>query len=130
MRGAGLVIGNIVRRVLHVVREEMQAESEEGMTEAVVATLPTPSDEKSSGLLSRALRQAVVSRAVSLHNLLDQGMFDGLDAAVQSPVEARQQPAAEGSEVGGMLECFWPVEGWTHCPFGSAFCLTAWHIIR
>ncbi|KAI7838442.1 hypothetical protein COHA_007705 [Chlorella ohadii] len=76
-----LVIGNIVRRVLHIIREEMEAEQEEQDDDLLAgagAGALTPGGGDSVGGLSKAFRHpgAPSSRTLSLHNLLDQGAMD------------------------------------------------------
>jgi translation initiation factor eIF-2B subunit beta len=72
-----LAIGNVVRRVLHIVREEMGEEEEgealdrgAGAAEAAAAAAPAAAAAGAGGL-SRALKP-FGARAASLHNLLDQ----------------------------------------------------------
>jgi translation initiation factor eIF-2B subunit beta len=83
-----LAIGNVVRRVLHIVREEMGEEEEgealdrgAGAAEAAAAAAPAAAAAGAGGL-SRALKP-FGARAASLHNLLD-----------QVPPEAPAAPAA------------------------------------
>lgn len=71
---AELVIGNVVRRVLHIIREEMDQQEE-----TAELTLDSASPARVGGL-SRALNKSTTSqrwsRSFSLHNLLDQQDFD------------------------------------------------------
>ena len=73
----------MVRRVLHMVREECQREAElhkseqladSPFTQAASAEEVQQEEDKGPGLLSKMLRQPgiLAVRAVSLHNLLDQ----------------------------------------------------------
>eukprot|EP00884_Botryococcus_braunii_P001910 jgi/Botrbrau1/1171/Bobra.0162s0058.2 len=59
-------IGNIVRRVLHMIREEMQEEVEEGTSRTAAET--AVKEQVVPGLLSKAFSR---QHTVSLHNLLD-----------------------------------------------------------
>ena len=75
---AELAVGNIVRRVLHMIREELQHEAEDEepqlqQSPAAVA-VPEAQGEQGPGLLSKMLRQpsSLGVRTISLHNLLDQ----------------------------------------------------------
>jgi len=121
-----LAVGNIVRRVLHLVREEADLEDADSL--AVANSMdhdshsPAPgrgvtfaeSEEKrpavGKGLLSRALRPGgLATRTLSLHNLLDQSAV--ADSAVEwadrstgaggpsSPEQAVRDHAAGGSGV-------------------------------
>jgi translation initiation factor eIF-2B subunit beta len=69
-----LVIGNVVRRVMHIIREEMQEEPEEELVDPVVLREVRPV----AGGLSKALgkpsstNSKTWGRSFSLHNLLDQ----------------------------------------------------------
>ena len=69
-----LVIGNVVRRVLHIIREEMDQQEE-----TAELTMDNASPARVGGL-SRALNRSTTtqrwSRSFSLHNLLDQQDFD------------------------------------------------------
>jgi hypothetical protein len=77
---AELAVGNMVRRVLHMVREECQREAElsQGQQQTpfsqAVQAEEEQEDPKGPGLLSKMLRQPgiLAVRTVSLHNLLDQ----------------------------------------------------------
>ena len=86
---AELAVGNIVRRVLHMIREESQHEAEDEepqlqQSPAAVA-VPEAQGEQGPGLLSKMLRQpsSLGVRTISLHNLLD-----------QPPVASQPQPPA------------------------------------
>lgn len=74
-----LAIGNMIRRVLHIIREEQQQEEEEEIS----SSSPDPAVRSQAGLLSQAFRAGVakMSRAVSLSNLLDQGLHVRLGEA-------------------------------------------------
>jgi translation initiation factor eIF-2B subunit beta len=98
-----LVIGNVVRRVLHIIREEMdQTEEAAGLfeRESTAADSSAPARE---GGLSRALSKSTTgqrwSRSFSLHNLLDQQDFDNDAARAVGPAKAAAK-AAGGSEAG------------------------------
>ncbi|KAL4447758.1 hypothetical protein ABPG75_004977 [Micractinium tetrahymenae] len=91
-----LVIGNIVRRVMHIIREEMEAEQEEQDDDLVAGAAGdvAAAGAASVGGLSRAFRHpfaAPSSRTLSLHNLLDQG---ALDEAADVAAQQHQQQAA------------------------------------
>ena len=72
---AELVIGNVVRRVMYIIREEMDQQEE-------VEVAPESTTPARVGGLSRALSKSSASvsnrwnRSFSLHNLLDQEVFD------------------------------------------------------
>ncbi|BDA45541.1 probable translation initiation factor eIF-2B subunit beta [Coccomyxa sp. Obi] len=88
-----LAVGNIVRRVLHMIREESQNEEKEEVATAKVAALSEK--EKITGLLSRAFRQPP-PRSASLHNLLDLQHDDNDPAVEDGPAE--QETAATPSQ--------------------------------
>lgn len=97
---AELVIGNIVRRVMHIIREEMEVEQEEQDDDLMAGAGGSGlggsggGSGDSVGGLSRAFRPpfaAPSTRTLSLHNLLDQGAMDDAVAAVQ------QQQRGSGS---------------------------------
>ena len=118
---AELAIGNIVRRVLHMIREEAQQESAEAAEQAGLdhrldldheheldheQHLPQPSTPRQAGgkkagsgagqgLLSRALRPTVLAnRALSLHNLLDQSVVPMAAAIAAVPNQVSTQGVA------------------------------------
>uniref|UniRef100_A0A7S3R8N0 Translation initiation factor eIF2B subunit beta n=1 Tax=Dunaliella tertiolecta TaxID=3047 RepID=A0A7S3R8N0_DUNTE len=75
-----LAIGNIVRRVLHLIREEAQTEKSDSEADSNDLGLPGKADGKQDlmksqepGLLSRAFKS---NRTLSLSNLLDLGIED------------------------------------------------------
>jgi translation initiation factor eIF-2B subunit beta len=68
-----LVIGNIVRRVMHIVREEMEEDVED---ELAAKSLDTVDAMPKAGGLSKAFKLGLAGRALSLHNLLDQGLAE------------------------------------------------------
>jgi translation initiation factor eIF-2B subunit beta len=76
------VIGNIVRRVMHIIREEMQEEAEDVFLAAAGGGGGDAAEQEPlPGGLSRALKSSSSARAgwartFSLHNLLDQGLGD------------------------------------------------------
>ncbi|CAK0782653.1 hypothetical protein CVIRNUC_005852 [Coccomyxa viridis] len=86
-----LAVGNIVRRVLHMIREESRAE---GMEEEKLARATSVDEEaKQPGLLSRAFAPGSgFARALSLHNLLDAQHLDALPelAPLPDPEEGLQ----------------------------------------
>lgn len=93
---AELVIGNIVRRVMHIIREEMEAEREEQDDDLVAGPAgdAAAAGASSVGGLSRAFRHpfaATSTRTLSLHNLLDQG---ALEEAAEAAMQQHQQQAA------------------------------------
>lgn len=95
---AELAIGNIVRRVLHIVREEQQQEVGESLPQ------PPPLEagqKQQPGLLSQAFRGPGslrnFNRAVSLSNLLDQGVED--DVYGESPVDAAPEVTPDAEAV-------------------------------
>ncbi|KAI8470531.1 MAG: nagb/rpia/CoA transferase-like protein [Monoraphidium minutum] len=100
-----LVIGNIVRRVLHMIREEEQegGDDDDGAAKAHAEEEHQARSGARPGLLSQALRGPgggrIFNRAVSLSNLLDQRpqpLPDGpLSAAAAPP------PLPAGSSGGG-----------------------------
>lgn len=67
-------MGNIVRRVLHIIREEAQTESMERKLEKNETS--QIDKRKIQGLLTRALKQTFSQRNFSLTNLLDRDLFD------------------------------------------------------
>lgn len=69
-----LAVGNIVRRVLHIIREEAQTESMERKLEKNETS--QIDKRKIQGLLTRALKQTFSQRNFSLTNLLDRDLFD------------------------------------------------------
>ncbi|KAI3425022.1 hypothetical protein D9Q98_008403 [Chlorella vulgaris] len=83
-----LVIGNIVRRVLHIIREEREAEQEEQDDDLMMAafSVELPANMGANvGGLSKAFRPPFAtasSRTLSLHNLLDLGAMGDAAAAV------------------------------------------------
>ncbi|PSC72427.1 translation initiation factor eIF-2B subunit beta [Micractinium conductrix] len=86
-----LVIGNIVRRVMHIIREEMEAEQEEQdddlMARAGSGDIAAASGGSVGGL-SKAFRHPFAtasSRTLSLHNLLDQGASEEGEASSTPP---------------------------------------------
>lgn len=86
-----LSIGNIVRRVMHIIREEMEEDSDVNTDDELEAL---PEKERLVGGLSKALRTTsfTAGRALSLHNLLDQGLFDQVAAAAHvQPAQPQQQ---------------------------------------
>ncbi|KAL4419149.1 hypothetical protein ABPG77_002662 [Micractinium sp. CCAP 211/92] len=100
-----LVIGNIVRRVMHIIREEMEAEREEQDDDLVggPAGDAAAAGASSVGGLSRAFRHpfaATSTRTLSLHNLLDQGALDeAAEAAMQQQAAAATTAAAPAQQV-------------------------------
>lgn len=95
-----LVIGNIVRRVMHIIREEMEAEQEEQDDDLVAGSAGDAAavGASSVGGLSRAFRHpfaATSTRTLSLHNLLDQG---ALDEAAEAAIQQQQQAAAAAAQ--------------------------------
>lgn len=119
---AELAVGNTVRRVLHLIREESQVEDEEDIAAARSLELehtspPAPARgvhfapeamaaPKASGvgggggghgLLSRALRPNVLAaRTLSLHNLLDHSV-----GVAEAPATDAGRAAALGGRPGG-----------------------------
>ncbi|KAL3162511.1 hypothetical protein ABBQ32_010168 [Trebouxia sp. C0010 RCD-2024] len=84
-----LAIGNITRRVLHMIREESEQEHDE-LEEVATGQQPQKEKEK-AGLLSKALRAPLGTRTLSLHNLLDQApLIDGQQFQLHS-LERQQQ---------------------------------------
>lgn len=84
-----LAIGNIVRRVLHMIREEQQQE-QLGHSEGGIAAKDAADKQAGPGLLSQAFRggssRAAFGRAISLSNLLDApaehtGLFGSLGSS-------------------------------------------------
>jgi translation initiation factor eIF-2B subunit beta len=71
-----LVIGNIVRRVMHIIREEMEEDIEEDLATSTFSLDSRDSIMAVSGGLSRAFNKTTsnTGRTLSLHNLLDQGL--------------------------------------------------------
>ncbi len=69
-----LAVGNMVRRVLHIIREEAQTESMERKLEKQDTS--QIDKHKIQGLLTRALKQTFSQRNFSLTNLLDRDLFD------------------------------------------------------
>ncbi|GBF88924.1 translation initiation factor eIF-2B subunit beta [Raphidocelis subcapitata] len=96
-----LVIGNIVRRVLHMIREE---EEQGGDEDGAGGAGAHEAEEHQPGLLSQALRgpasRVFINRAVSLSNLLDQRPAEGPLAAMGTSSGGGAQPQA-GSSGGG-----------------------------
>eukprot|EP00798_Chlamydomonas_sp_ICE-L_P015682 gene15682-21788_t len=129
-----LAIGNIVRRVLHIIREEQQQDEVEKVTQenesAAVSMQHDPTSPKElpdissnkTGMLSQAFRTGpgarapVSNRNVSLSNLLDVGIEDldqlmavGDRAQKEAATPIRDMPstipeASETSSVGGKRE--------------------------
>ena len=92
---AELVIGNIVRRVMHIIREEMQDEPEDEVASS--STFDHRELHPVTGGLSRALGKPITQgrawgRTFSLHNLLDQTPDDESDgfAPAQRPASPKQ----------------------------------------
>ena len=107
---AELAVGNMVRRVMHMIREEWEQEVQENAH----LMPPDPDQHQRSpppgvaasakpatgqGLLSRALRPGVpANRALSLHNLLDQTALTELHAQLEtSGVSAFHQMPSQSS---------------------------------
>lgn len=99
-----LAIGNIVRRVLHMIREEQQQEQishSEGGSAAKDAA-----DKQQPGLLSQAFRGGgggrPFGRAVSLSNLLDApadggGIFGSLSSSLGNSQQKRPQGSGDST---------------------------------
>ena len=107
---AELAVGNMVRRVMHMIREEWEQEVQDNAhlmppdpdqhqrsTQPGVAATAKPATGQ--GLLSRALRPGVpANRALSLHNLLDQTALTELHAQLEtSGVSAFHQMPSHSS---------------------------------
>lgn len=92
-----LAVGNIVRRVLHFIREEAQQESMEAQLEKNDTS--QIDKQKIAGLLSRALKQTFSQRNFSLTNLLDRDLIEATTAdGAMAQVAAA---AAGGPGLGG-----------------------------
>ncbi|PNW71642.1 hypothetical protein CHLRE_16g662902v5 [Chlamydomonas reinhardtii] len=96
-RPVELAIGNMVRRVLHIIREEAKQEQYD---EAKPGSFTQPANQEGpeaarnqTGLLSKALNSTsrVMQRGLSLSNLLDVG----IDPALFAPVPSALTPIAE-----------------------------------
>ncbi|KAK9829272.1 hypothetical protein WJX72_004902 [[Myrmecia] bisecta] len=80
-----MAVGNMVRRTLHMIREESQQEVEEQQPHKPAVA----EQEAAPGLLSKALRAPVLGiRNISLHNLLDQAPLDSAQF-MEPPRDAR-----------------------------------------
>ncbi|KAG2441874.1 hypothetical protein HXX76_003481 [Chlamydomonas incerta] len=96
-RPVELAIGNMVRRVLHIIREEAKQEQYD---EAKPGSFSQPANTEGpeaargqTGLLSKALNSSsrVMQRGLSLSNLLDVG----IDPALFAPAPSALTPIAE-----------------------------------
>ncbi|KAL6770939.1 hypothetical protein ACKKBF_B33300 [Auxenochlorella protothecoides x Auxenochlorella symbiontica] len=85
-----LVIGNIARRVLHIIREEVEAD-EEGQDEDLEVDHAQKESAPAMGGLSRAFRSplGVGNRTLSLHTLLDHD-------AVEEPLRQLRLSGGQG----------------------------------
>lgn len=92
-----LAVGNMVRRVLHIIREEAQHESMEKKLEKQETS--EIDKEKIQGLISRALKQTFSQRNFSLTNLLDRDLFEAASANTDVATEKASE-IGEGSEAG------------------------------
>eukprot|EP00887_Chlorella_sp_A99_P005916 scaffold29.g5916.t1 len=103
-----LAIGNIVRRVMHIIREEIDAglEEQDDDLRHNAAGVADSSAQPAVGGLSRALRPGApiwAARAQSLRNLLDQDVLEAAAAAhaqlqlAATPQGAPQAPAQQAA---------------------------------
>lgn len=99
-----LAIGNITRRVLHMIREEAQQELDKSADIQPDHISEHTGKSKRQGLLSKALQHPGVSavRAVSLHNLLDQPL--PFFASSSTPSALSDSLAAAGRQSNGRSE--------------------------
>lgn len=86
-----LAIGNITRRILHMIREESEEEHDE-LDDIAAGQQPQKETDK-AGLLSKALRAPLGTRTLSLHNLLDQAPFLEAQQIQLQSLERQQQHA-------------------------------------
>ena len=103
---AELVIGNIVRRVMYIIREEIDEQADEETCSTGATSEPSPQNVSPvvAGGLSRALGNPLGvgarlhSRSFSLHNLLDQTSRDDSGIARNSVASLLHTPSKRREE--------------------------------